>query len=769
MPLPMPVSTRTASSSLFFARRAAALLALALAASACGDGGGGDPVSAGGTTARPDAALGGAGGETGGEPGGTGGETGGAGGETGGAGGETGGAGGETGGGGGETGGAGGETGGSGGTAGAMPHPEVCEVEAGAPDPEFLAYVGCRADFERLASAPLSSTLPGARSTKVVYDRQGGSDVFYQNSVLYPLHYDFASAHLSGNGRPIVGALADFNASEYFSPDRRFILGAVTYYEGPARWALELSPYDTASAALIEILYRAASAAAFFGPVLAFHPTSDAVAVEAARLPADIPIVTTDELFAGIDYQPLSLGAGVGRLRFVQSQNLENEFLSYDDLVVIDQVPNDITPVRGLISETFQTPLSHVNVLAQNRGTPNMGLRGAMEHPDLRALEGRLVELTVGAAAWSVREVSEEEAQAFWDAHRPAPVTLPPLDLGPTDLRDLDAVTPEPGPGESLRDKIREAVRAFGGKSAHYSILRRTEGVPIRPAFAVPMYYYDQFMRTNGFYDRIAGFLADPVFMADIGVRETALALLRSDMQSAAVDEGLQTLLREKMEAQFPGRNMRFRTSTNSEDLDGFPCAGCYESHTGDFDDWNDVLDAIRETYASAWLLRTFEERTFYGVDHETVGMALLVHPNFPDEEANGVAVTNNPFAPSGQDPAFFVNVQQGGDVEVVAPPPGVTSDQFLYYFTQPNQPTVYLSHSSLVAPGDTVLTGRQVRALGVALDAIQRRFSAAYGPAAGIDGWHGLDVEFKFDDEDSADGVPALWVKQARPYPRPE
>lgn len=148
--------------------------------------------------------------------------------------------------------------------------------------------------------------------------------------------------------------------------------------------------------------------------------------------------------------------------------------------------------------------------------------------------------------------------------------------------------------------------------------------------------------------------------------------------------------------------------------------------------------------------------------------MALLVHTNFPDEEANGVAVTNNPFAPSGQDPAFFVNVQKCGDVEVVAPPPGVTSDQLLYYFDQPNQPTVYLSHSSLVAPGENVLTPRQLRSLGVALDAIQRRFSAAYGPAAGRSGWYGLDVEFKFDDEGTPDGAPTLWVKQARPYPAP-
>jgi hypothetical protein len=659
------------------------------------------------------------------------------------------------------------------GTPDAAPVPEICEVADGAPEPEFLLRIGCRADFDRLASAPITSTLPGARSGKVVFDRQdpeNASPVYFQNTAQYPLHYDFASAHLSGNGLPIVPPLSNFNETEYFTPDRRFILGAVTFYEGPQRWVLEFSPYDTASAQMMETLFRAVAAQAYFGRELAFHPTSEAVAAEAALLPADIPILTTDELYAGIEYQPLSLETGVGRLRFLRSADLETTYLSYEDLVVIDEVPNDITLVRGLISQTFQTPLSHVNVLSRNRGTPNMGLRGAMDNPELRALEGKLVELTVGAEAWSIHEVDEATAQAFWTEHAPPEVTLPPLDLGPMDLRDIDAVTPEPAAGESLRDAIKNAVGAFGGKAAHYSVLRRTEGVPIRNAFGVPMFFYDQFMTQNGFYDRIDGFLADPNFTANIEVRDQALQMLRDDMMVAPVDQAFQDQLRAKIEASFPaGKKVRFRTSTNSEDLDGFPCAGCYESHTGDPADWEDVLDAVRETYASAWLLRTFEERNFYGVGHQSVGMALLVHPNFPDEEANGVAVTNNPFAPSGQDPAFFVNVQFGGDVEVVAPPPGVTSDQFLYYFTQPNQPVLYMTHSSLVDPGATVLTGRQIHTLGVALDAIQRRFAAAYGPGAGNNGWYGLDVEFKFDDEDAADGAPALWIKQARPYPKPE
>jgi hypothetical protein len=434
----------------------------------------------------------------------------------------------------------------------------------------------------------------------------------------------------------------------------------------------------------------------------------------------------------------------------------------------MDEAPNDISVVQGLVTETFQTPLSHVNVLAQNRHTPNMGLRKAMTNAQLKALEGKLVELTVAASAWSVREVTAADAQAFWDAHKPPRVTLPALNLEVKDLLDIEAVTPDPPVGGKLRDAIKTAVLAFGGKAAQYSILARIgSDVPIKKAFAVPVYYYDLFMRQNGFYDQVDAFLADATFASNPTTREAKLALLRSAMLKGTIDADFQAILKAKLAADYPNHAMRFRTSTNSEDLDGFPCAGCYESHTGDpAKSWDDVLDAIRQTYASAWLFRTFEERSYYGIDHKSVGMALLVHTNFKDEEANGVAVTANPFDATGLDPAFYINVQHGGDAEVVHPPPGVTSDEFLYYFNEPNQPISFISHSSLIASGTTVLSPLQTHQLGVALDAIHQRFSAAYGPGAGNNGFYAMDVELKFDDE-AAPGQPAtLYIKQARPYP---
>jgi hypothetical protein len=211
---------------------------------------------------------------------------------------------------------------------------------------------------------------------------------------------------------------------------------------------------------------------------------------------------------------------------------------------------------------------------------------------------------------------------------------------------------------------------------------------------------------------------------------------------------------------------MRFRTSTNSEDLDGFPCAGCYESHTGDPADWTDVLDAVRETYASAWLFRTFEERSYYGIDHSSVGMALLVHHNFPDEEANGVAVTNNPFDASGHRPGLLRQRavrrrRRGGGTRPRAP----TSDQFLYYFDQPNQPSPTCRTPAWSPPGATVLSSTQVHELGTALTP-STALLPAYGPASGNDGWYAMDVEFKFDDEATPAQPPTLYIKQARPYP---
>jgi pyruvate,water dikinase len=644
---------------------------------------------------------------------------------------------------------------------------KACMIADATMPPDSLSRIDCEKDFEALSSLPLDDSIPGARSGKVVLDRQDGDALYFQNSNKYKIHYEFASSHLSGNGKAIVTSLSEFNGTEYFVPERRFLLGAITYYSGPKVWALEIAPYDTSSAAMIETLYRSVRAAAFFGSALVFHPTSEAVAVEAKKLPTDVPIKTTDQLYEGIDYQPLNLGESVGQLRFLKATQLATEYVGFRDIVVLDRVPNDISVVAGLITEDFQTPLAHVNVLAQNRKTPNMGLHGASNNADLKPLAGKWVRLTVGAFAWKAVEVTQAEADAFWDAHKPTAVKLPELDLTVKDLRDIQAVTEIASGKKVTRDAVGKAVRAFGAKAANYSVLVRTQGVPIKKAFAIPAYYYVQFMQQNGFSERVQQLLVDEAFKSDATERDAKLKTLRDDIKAAPIDAEFSNLLKAKLQADFPGESMRFRSSTNAEDLDGFPCAGCYDSHTGEPADWDgDLLYAIKQTWATVWSLRTFEEREYQSIDHLGVGMALLVHHNFPDEEANGVAVTANPYDPTGLSPGFYVNVQFGGDAEVVAPPDGVTSDSFIYQYSFPGSPIIYLTHSNLIDANTTVLSARQIHDLGSSLDAIHTAFSDAYGPGSGNNGWYAMDVEFKFDDEENPGATPTLFVKQARPYP---
>jgi pyruvate, water dikinase len=647
----------------------------------------------------------------------------------------------------------------------------TCSIAADAASPtntDFLKLIGCRADFDALASAPLTASIPGASSVKVVLDQSDSDALYFQNSKLYKIHWDFASKFLSfANGYSDVGTLSEFNTKQYSAADRRFLLGAVTYYDGPKYWAYEVAPYDTATAAMIEKTFRAVKQAGFFGDALVFHPTSNAVEATAKGLPKDIHVKTTDQIFAGIDYQPLNLGETVGRLHFVKAADLTTDFVDFRDIVVLDAVPVDISVVSGMITEQFQTPLSHVNVLALNRGTPNMGLRGATTNPDLVGLKDQWVRLKVGSENYSVTPATQAEADAWWADHAPPAITLPPINMSVTDLIDVEKVTDEAN-ATSLKDAIHTATLAYGAKTANYSVLYNTPGVPIRKAFAIPAYYYVQFMQENGLFDQYKAMAAESGFQNDLSVRSQRLTDLRKAIEGAPINQAFQDLLKAKIAESLPGQTLRFRTSTNAEDLDGFPCAGCYNSHSGDPSQWSTVLDAIRLGWEGVFYYRTYQEREYHRIDHMAVGMGLLVHHNFPAESANGVAVTANIYVPSGLDPAFYINVQNGGDYEVVNPKPGITSDEFLYYFYASGHDMTFVGHSNVIPAGTTVLTARQTYDLGKVLDIIQTRFSNAYGPGAGNYGWYAMDVEFKFDNEMDTSQPPSVVVKQARPYPAP-
>jgi hypothetical protein len=612
-----------------------------------------------------------------------------------------------------------------------------CEVSEAQPS---IASVDCQQEFDLHASRPLDSSLPGAFTIKTVIDRADGDAVHFLDTVSYPLHSQFAIDHLGWPpSQPFIG--------EYLFPQRRFLLGSVTYFAEPDVWTYEMAPYDTADVDMIEDAFRRIRDRAFFGGELRFHPVSDEQAIRAAELPDSIPVITTAELYEGISYQPLNLGETIGEVRVLDAVDLATEFVGPRNLVVLDQVPDDISVVAGVVTEAFQTPLSHVNVLSQQRGTPNMGLRDA--RAIFEALDGKFARVVVGPFDYTIEEVSAAEAEAWFEQARPDPIAVNPADLTVQALVDVDDL--------GLAD-----IPAVGGKAAHYGELRDIDGLPVRDGFAIPAFFYDQFITTNGLDAEIADMLADPEFLADGNVRRQRLAALRDQFAAATVDPQLIADLEARIAADVgAGVRVRLRSSTNAEDLEGFSGAGLYTS--AGVDPGESIAEGIKTVWASLWNERAFEERDWVQIDHSLVAMAVLVHAAFADESANGVAITANIFdpAPGGED-AFYINTQLG-NISVVRPPdPSIRADELIYFYFHNNQPATYLGTSSLVNTGSHVLGRRPLFDLGAALEAIRGHFDAVYDPPPGY-ATLPMDVEFKqLGRNDDAE----IFIKQARPFP---
>jgi pyruvate, water dikinase len=632
--------------------------------------------------------------------------------------------------------------------------------------PDFSPSLGCLDDYQALASHPMSTIIPAASAVKTVIDRADGDRLYFPNTRKYDLHYVFVSTHLSGNGKPEVTSISNFGLTEYYTPERRFILGTLMHYTGAGIWAWELTPSDNASAELIALAYRKIVDSCFCGKDLYFHPTSLTMEAEARKLPASVKVLPAARLSEAYAYQPLNNATAIGKLVFATADRLRKGYSGLRDIVVLDSAPEGFPMVGGIITQEFQAPLSHLNVLSREHGIPNMGLRGALTDSALRALEGKWAKLTVDPSGYSVSEAAQAEADAWWDAHRPAAVAVPAMDTAAKDLRDVENILNIGNLG--LGEALRLAIPAYGGTVGNFSVLSYmdTASVHYEPAFGVPVFYYWQHMRKNGLEDSVDSMLADSVFRADPEERVRRLKSLREAIQAAPIDSAFWILLNAKLETKFPGAGrFRFLSSANAEGLEGFTGAGLYGSRIGGRSDSPEsVLSALLGVWAGLWSFSAFEERSIRNIDHKTIGMGLLVQEAGIGAEAEGAAITVNPFDPYGYQPGFYVNVKAG---EVREPKPDLSGamDQFVFFYTSPGQPIVMVTRADPSPTEATVLTNEQSNALGKALLEIYLFFQPIYGKIR--TDWYGMGTEFRLAAKagDPPGAKPIIIMERASPY----
>jgi hypothetical protein len=613
-------------------------------------------------------------------------------------------------------------------------------------------------DFTALAQG---GTEVGIESVKFVVDLAAGNVVHFVSSADYAFHYTFIREAIDREPKldlcdPAQSAQffegwVTFSQQEYFQTQgRRYLMGTLNHHLGQGLHTIDFTEGDAITPQQMQHAFFTVLSHVSDPTIWVMHPRNDEQIVRMQQFNGQAPIVGLNAPYRDITLQALTPGVAFGQLRFVPAAELDRVALGPDVIVVTDDVPNDIPFVGGLITEAFQTPLAHVNVLSRSRNTPNMALNAARTDPRIADHLNQLVRFEVTSSGFTIEPADLAEAQQFWALRTPmGPRLAPRQDLSVSEL-------------QSLADHGFDSIPVIGAKAAQLAELQKAfqqrlgSNAPLpmpEHGFAVPLLHYVEHFEHSGARDLLhssADALRDPT------ARPAALAAIRARIESYPIDPQLVRALRSRIQRDFGEERVRFRSSSNTEDLSEFNGAGLYTSTSVELDDADRSIEsALHTVWSSLWNNRAYDEREYANIDHSQSAMGVLVHEAFLSEQANGVAITRDIFNPIRAD-QFYINAQRG-EAAVTNPAPGVTSEEFVVRWTWPDHPITYSSRSSLI-PG-MVMTKPEIDLLIEYLRLINDHFRPLVDPEE-ANRWFAMDIEFKLIGPERR-----LIVKQARPY----
>ncbi len=565
--------------------------------------------------------------------------------------------------------------------------------------------------------------------------------VYFMNTNTHRAHMQFANAvgisRMSGMRSPgSMGTnVSQLRGEIVYHPHVTSPTGTLGVYQ------FEFEPNDSFSFEIVQMAYELLAANM---PVLEnnlfYYPMPNAALpryYQEQDLYDDsrVAVLLEDDICADIAFASLHLAEGFGLL---QEMGLEDQ-PNWRDIVIYEALPNEMPRVGGIITTVPQTPLSHVNLRAIQDEVPNAYIADAAEDEWIQSLVGKYVYYRVDESGYEIREATLAEVEAYYADLQPDEAQTPERDLTITDITDLD-------------DIAFEEWTSFGVKAANVATLRTfdfEEGT-VPDGYAVPFYFYDEFMKYNGFYDHLEAMLADPDFLNDYDVQVAMLAEFREMIEDGDMPEWMGDALTDLQESFPEGTSIRCRSSTNNEDLPGFSGAGLYDSKTQHPDEGH-ISKSIQQVYASLWNFRAFDEREFYRIDHFETAMGVLVHPNYSDELANGVGVTTDPIY--GSEDTYYLNTQLGEDL--VTNPDALSIPEEILLGAEAGYTIV--RQSNLIPDDDRLLTDEDLDQLRAYMTSIDEEFRRLYDIAEGEP--FAMEIEYKI----TRDGD--LAIKQARPW----
>ncbi len=606
------------------------------------------------------------------------------------------------------------------------------------------------ADFTAIQGNPLSNKFNDVLSVKLVYDISDKTLYFIQ-STKYRYHNDFCREVL-GDDMP----LELYNVMNYGSSSaRKYYLANLNCYTRSHIYALEFSSEDRIDAAQIKTLFQSVLDNSYLGDSLQLLISSDYLLGLNNAGKLDMKKAFPTDIYNGQKYQLLNPGITYGILR--RAEDVRGSLSSAHDVLLFKGTPIDVPVCAGILTNSYQTPLSHINILCHNRNIPSAVDVDIYSKQEVIDNIGKPIKLVVNKDGITISTVAMREVDNYWKNFAERKPSKLKCDI------TFNQLIPVARMGLDIKHVIGNKAAGFGELNKIANKMTSSFNVP-EGGFAIPFYFYYQHVSKPAVkveFDALAKLKA-------AGAADTLISAqlkrIRKAIKEQPMDAGLLTEVKKMIAVNGKYTSYRFRSSSNAEDIEGFSGAGLYESKTGKLDDTDKPIDmAIKKVWASVWNDNAYNEREVWHIDESTVMMGILAHRNFPNESANGVAITKNLYRQGF--PGYTVNVQKG-EVPVVSPPDSVTCEQFICMnaneinIIQDEITIDYITYSN-ITNNKLVLTKKQVGRLYNSLAAAQKYFTKIWAHDGKLvdDKTLALDIEFKFDDNGK------LYLKQARPY----
>jgi len=618
--------------------------------------------------------------------------------------------------------------------------------------PTHLTELKSRADFDMLKGEPLSKTFKGIECIKLVY-RLDNKVLYYLESKRYKWHYGFTKEVLGDNDD-----LEQFDLVNYGrGPGRKYILATFNYNINTKNYFLQFAAADDPSDEMINTLVAKVTATFFKGKDFKILLNTTILLRRKKEIEQTHAVITGDELFKNQVYQPICKGSTKGILKFIHADSIKQNVDYSRNILVIKGSSNQIPVCKAVVTDEFQTPLSHICLLTNNRKTPSAAKKGIFENDSLLKLAGKFVEISVGNEKLTIKFATADAKEVKGKNKKPIKLTADTL---VTEIADLN----------TLSYKSRHA---YGTKACNLAELKRLErrkknfSTP-ENALAIPFYYYLQHIKSSGAKKLIYDLASDSVALKNDSLLDKKLKLIRAAIRNTPIEKTFLDKISYLCYERFGKSKVRFRSSSNCEDEAGFNGAGLYTSQTGIPGDTSKKIEsAIKKVWASLWTTRAFKERMYFNIDHKQVYMGILVHAAFDNEILNGVAITKNLYR--DYEFGFVINMQKGED-EVVSPKPGLVCEQVVSYmnntwagFYNATRSADWISFSSL-NPDASLLSADELFQLTQQLESMKKHFYDLYKlwPKVEYKDF-ALDVEFKLIE--TADKKRKFVFKQARPF----